>query len=136
MGLVSNGAEDGVKLRAVGASAVGVNGLFVGETPSLSSKHQAQGFFLRGTRRESRDADRECVGGCTGHNEHAAWSQTVAHSDIEDFYLVQTNAEGSAYLFEGKYFPLKFIEHKIWVKVGLCCMRVFLSAPFKNEMPN
>lgn len=36
MGLFSDGAKDGVKVRAIGASAVGVHGIFVGETEASS----------------------------------------------------------------------------------------------------
>lgn len=51
-----------------------------------------------------------------GHNEHAAWTQTVAHTDIEDLYVVDINEEGTHYIYDGKQYPLKFIEHKIYVK--------------------
>lgn len=53
-----------------------------------------------------------------GHNEHAAWTQTVAHTDIEDLYLIDLNEEGTHYFYGGKQYPLKLIEHNIYVKAG------------------
>lgn len=76
----SDGSGDGIPVRAVGASAVGATGLFV------------------------------------GHNEHAAWTQTVAHTDIEDLFIIDLDADGTHYFYDGKKYPLKFIEHKIHVK--------------------
>ncbi|CDJ38991.1 penicillin amidase domain-containing protein, putative [Eimeria tenella] len=51
-----------------------------------------------------------------GHNDYAAWTQTVAHTDIEDLFLVELNEEGTHYYYGGKQYPLKFIEHNIYVK--------------------
>ncbi|XP_026193080.1 uncharacterized protein LOC34617594 [Cyclospora cayetanensis] len=82
MWLKSDGRGDGRPLRAVGATAVGATGLFV------------------------------------GHNEHAAWTQTVAHTDIEDLYMIELNEEGTHYFYDGKKYPLKLIEHKIQVKAS------------------
>ncbi|CDI87287.1 penicillin amidase domain-containing protein, putative [Eimeria praecox] len=80
MWLKSDGKGDGLPIRAVGATAVGITGMFV------------------------------------GHNEHAAWTQTVAHTDIEDLYLIDLNEEGTHYFYGGKQYPLKLIEHNIYVK--------------------
>lgn len=54
-----------------------------------------------------------------GHNDYAAWTQTVAHTDIEDLFLIELNEEGTHYYYGGKQYPLKFIEHNIYVKVSL-----------------
>ena len=53
---------------------------------------------------------------CAGHNEYAAWTQTVAHTDIEDLFLIDLDEDGTHYYYDGKKYPLKFIEHKIHVK--------------------
>ncbi|CDJ60854.1 penicillin amidase domain-containing protein, putative [Eimeria maxima] len=82
MWLKSDGKGDGLPIRAVGATAVGITGMFV------------------------------------GHNEHAAWTQTVAHTDIEDLYLIDLNEEGTHYFYGGKQYPLKIIEHSIYVKAS------------------
>ncbi|CDJ53116.1 penicillin amidase domain-containing protein, putative [Eimeria brunetti] len=82
MWLKSDGKGDGLPIRAVGATAVGITGMFV------------------------------------GHNEHAAWTQTVAHTDIEDLYLIELNEEGTHYFYGGKQYPLKLIEHNIYVKAS------------------
>ncbi|CDJ28136.1 penicillin amidase domain-containing protein, putative [Eimeria mitis] len=82
MWLKSDGKGDGMPIRAVGATAVGITGMFV------------------------------------GHNEHAAWTQTVAHTDIEDLYLIDLNEEGTHYFYGGKQYPLKLIEHNIYVKAS------------------
>ncbi|KAL8272564.1 hypothetical protein Esti_003453 [Eimeria stiedai] len=48
-----------------------------------------------------------------GHNEHAAWTQTVTHSDVDDLMLLELDEEGTQYFYDGKKYPLKFIEHYI-----------------------
>ncbi|PHJ24406.1 penicillin amidase domain-containing [Cystoisospora suis] len=67
----------------------------------------------------SRVVGADAVGFATifvGHNGHSAWSQTVAHTDIEDLYLVKLDSTGKKYLYDGAWHPLRIRVEEIHIR--------------------
>ncbi len=52
-----------------------------------------------------------------GHNEHLGWTNTVNRPDMVDVYRLATNADASAYRFDGRWRALE--RHRVWLPVRL-----------------
>ncbi|CBZ54853.1 putative penicillin amidase domain-containing protein [Neospora caninum Liverpool] len=51
-----------------------------------------------------------------GHNGDSAWSHTIAHTDIEDLFLIKLDPSGKNYLYDGQWIPLRTRVEEIAVK--------------------
>ena len=51
-----------------------------------------------------------------GHNDHCAWGFTNTQADVSDLYLERLSEDGSAYEYDGTWFPIETIREEIAVR--------------------
>ncbi|EPT26416.1 penicillin amidase [Toxoplasma gondii TgCatPRC2] len=108
--------------RSVGPSSLLTTDSDASRTWAGRENHGVDGGegHAAGTNEEpSRVVGAAFVGSATifvGHNGNSAWSQTIAHTDIEDLFLVKLDRSGKNYLYDGQWIPLHTRVEEIFVK--------------------
>ncbi|PFH36910.1 penicillin amidase [Besnoitia besnoiti] len=111
--------------RAVGPSALLTTPPWVADGAKASASAPADSHAAPGDKaaaaqeQPSRLTGAGFVGFATvfiGHNGQTAWTQTVAHTDIEDLFLVKLDGSGEHYFYDGRWVPLRMRVEAIAVR--------------------
>ncbi|KEP62663.1 UNVERIFIED_CONTAM: penicillin amidase [Hammondia hammondi] len=108
--------------RSVGPSSLLTTDSDSSRTGAGRENHGAdggEGHAAGANEEPSRVVGAAFVGSATifvGHNGNSAWSQTIAHTDIEDLFLVKLDRSGKNYLYDGQWIPLHTRVEEISVK--------------------